>query len=453
LTRPLIAIDGYNLALEQGTGVATYGRSLTYRLSALGAEVGVLWGRAGASGRDEFLREIMLSDSRVPKVPALSRAIADFRAGLRLRLGARGVPVPVTDRVIRRGMEARTPLAHRHWNIPDLYRAAVQNYGIAGRMAEVTLPDGPQVMHWTYPLPIRVKGARNIYTIHDLVPLRLPYTTLDVKRRMLGTLRGIAATADHIVTVSEASKRDIVNLLEVPEDRVTNTYQAVELPASITAMPEDLARGAVEGSFDLSWGKYWLFFGAIEPKKNVGRLIEAYLASGSTLPLVIAGKPAWRVRQELGLLYEDDQRVAPQLETEEGGQVFSRRLRDRVLLLDYVPFRLLMGLVRGARAVLFPSLYEGFGLPVLEAMSLGAPVLTSNVASLPEVAGDAALQVDPYDVGALAEAIRRLDSDAALRAELSARGPKQAARHSPEAYGRRLVELYARVGVSLPAEA
>ncbi|MGG5812549.1 glycosyltransferase family 4 protein [Falsiroseomonas sp. CW058] len=450
MLRPRIAIDGYNLALEQGTGIATYGRVLSQRLGALGAEVGVLWGQRGASGRDELLREIMLLDARPPKTPWLQGAVFDLRAKLRLRLGATAVPVPVTGRVIRRGMEARTPHADRMWNIPDLYRAAAINYGVGGRFAEVTLPDAPEVMHWTYPLPIRVKGARNIYTIHDLVPLRLPYATLDVKRRILGTLRGIAAKADHIVTVSEASKRDIVELLGVPEDRVTNTWQSVELPAQLTDMPEAMARGAVEGSFGLPWGDYWLFYGAIEPKKNLGRLIEAYLASGSALPLVIVGKQAWRVRQELGLIYADDGRILGEADAGDGTQVFSRRLRDRVVLLDYAPFRLLVSLIRGARGVLFPSLYEGFGLPVLEAMSLGAPVVTSNVASLPEVVGDAAVLVDPYDVRAMAEAIRAVETHPGLRAEMAARGPRRAALFGTEAYDRRLAEMYAKVGVRFP---
>ncbi len=449
MLKPRIAIDGYNLALEQGTGIATYARNLSQRLGAMGAEVGVLWGQRGASGRDELLREIMLLDARGPKPTAIQRTMRDLRAGLRLRLGATATPVPVTDRVIRRGMEARTPHADVMWNIPDLYRAAAQGYGPGGRFAEVALPAGPAVMHWTFPLPLRVKGARNIYTVHDLVPLRLPYTTLDVKRRILGTLRGIAETADHIVTVSEASKRDIMGLLGVPEEKVTNTYQTVEVPERLAKMPEEMARAAVEGTFGLSWGRYWLFYGAIEPKKNVGRLIEAYLASGSPHPLVIVGKQAWKVRQELGLIYDDDQRVNSEPEYTDGVQVFTRRMRDRVILLDYAPFRLLVSLIRGARSVLFPSLYEGFGLPVLEAMSLGAPVLTANVASLPEVVGDAAVLIDPYDVRAIAEAIQALDAHESLRAELSNRGPRRAAQFNAEAYDRRLAEMYARLGIRL----
>jgi glycosyltransferase involved in cell wall biosynthesis len=449
LLTPRIGIDGHNLSLEQGTGIATYARVLSGRLGAMGAEVGVLYGQRGASGRDELLREIMLLDARGTDASRLRRLVGDLRGRLRLRLGATATPVPLTERIIRRGLEARTPHATLAWNIPDLYRAAITSYGIGDRFAEVTLPGAPAVMHWTFPVPLRVRGARNIYTIHDLVPLRLPYTTLDVKRRMLGTLRGIAARADHIVTVSEASKRDIVSLLGVPEDRVTNTYQSVEIPAALATMPEPMARAAIQGTFGLNWGGYWLYYGAIEPKKNVGRLIEAYLASGSPHPLVVLGKQAWKVKQELGLIYEDDTRIAPELETADGTQILARRLRDRVLLFDYAPFRLLVSLIRGARGVLFPSLYEGFGLPVLEAMSLGAPVMTSNVASLPEVVGDAAVTVDPYDVRAMAEAIAAMDAHDHLRAELAARGPRRAAGFSVEAYDRRLADLYTRLGLPL----
>lgn len=451
MSRPRIAIDGYNLALDQGTGVATYARGLSRRLGALGAEVGVLWGQRGATGKDDLLREVMIFDARPRPLPPLARAWQDFTNGLRLRLGARAQPVPVTDRVLHGGPESRAPLADRMWNVPDLFRSAVVSFGLHGRVGRVIVPDGPQVMHWTYPLPLRVEGAKNIFTIHDLVPLRLPYTTLDNKRRFLGTLRRIAADADHIVTVSEASKRDIVNLLGVAAERISVTYQSVDIPETLRTRPEALARNEVEGIFGLPWGEYWLYYGAIEPKKNIGRLIEAHLASGIARPLVILGKQAWQIRQELGLLYEDHERIMTDPGPIEGIQAFRRKLRDRVILLDYAPFRLLVSLIRGARALAFPSLYEGFGLPPLEAMSLGTPVLTSNTSSLPEVVGDAAVQVDPFDTRAMAEAIAALDGDADRRAELAARGLKRAALFDAAAYDRRLVEMYARLGIRLGA--
>ena len=188
--------------------------------------------------------------------------------------------------------------------------------------------------------------------------------------------------------------------------------------------------------FDLAPQGYFLYFGAIEPKKNVGRLIEAYLASEVTTPLIIVGGRSWRSENELRLLGTP------------GSQILSGAARIRKL--DYLPRRMLDVLVAGARGVLFPSLYEGFGLPVVEALARGVPTMTSTAGSLPEVAGGAALLVDPYDIAAIAAAIRALDTDADLRATLSAAGPAQAARFSIEAFSdSRLVRCATLVMISV----
>lgn len=448
MNKPLMAIDGYNLALERGTGVATYSRTLSKQLRTLGAEVGVLYGQRSSSAADPLLREVTFFDPRSTD-PWWKRPISDWRSVWKMRSGIEAAEVPVSGKVEIAALGGRLPNFDRLWNVPGMFAAASLGFGSAKRFGKVKLPSHPRLMHWTYPLPLEVPGVENIYTIHDLVPLRLPYTTLDKKRRYLKLVRAIAERAAHIVTVSEASRRDIINLLDVAPEKVTNTYQAVVMPDRVATKPEALVRCELQGGFGLEWQQYFLFFGAIEPKKNVGRLIEAYLASGSRHPLVICGKHAWNSHQELGLLYEDDRRDFVPRGPTEGVQGLSRRLRDRVILIDYVPSSLLIGLIRGARALLFPSLYEGFGLPVLEALQLGTPVMTSNTSSLPEVAGDAALLVDPYDTRAMAEAIQALDNDSELRATLSGRGPKQAALFSPDAYGKRLVDLYAKLGVRL----
>jgi glycosyltransferase involved in cell wall biosynthesis len=289
-------------------------------------------------------------------------------------------------------------------------------------------------------LPLLLPGALNITTMHDLVPLRLPYTTLDNKRRYFRLHRLLGRQAAHIVTVSEASKRDIVGLLGMPPERVTNTWQAVDIPRKFTELPLPEAQAEVAGSFGLEPGRFWLYFGAIEPKKNVGRLIQAFLASGVDGPLVIAGKKAWQSEQELRLMFDDHIRSM----VLEGHTLRTRR---KIILLDYVPFRLLVGLIRSARAVLFPSLYEGFGLPALEAMLLGTPVITSDTASMPEVVGDAAITIDPYDIGALVQAIQAVDRDPELRARMAEAGPRRAALFSPERYAARLATLYAGLGV------
>jgi glycosyltransferase involved in cell wall biosynthesis len=245
----------------------------------------------------------------------------------------------------------------------------------------------------------------------------------------------VAAKADHIVTVSENSKNDIMKYLGVEENRITNTYQSVEFPREYVERSTDVVAEELQGSFGLEYGKYLLFYGALEPKKNVGRLIDAYLSSGVNLPLVLVTSGGWGNEDEVAS-------IERRREQERAG----RGIRRRIYRLDYVSLLMLVTIIRGACALIFPSLYEGFGLPVLEAMLLGTPVVTSGVSSLPEVAGDAALLVNPYEVDEIARAIGQIVEDADLRSELSARGRTQAAVFSVERYRGRVAQLYERFG-------
>ena len=161
---------------------------------------------------------------------------------------------------------------------------------------------------------------------------------------------------------------------------------------------------------------FYLFVGAIEPKKNLRRLIEAYLASGVPEPLVVVGRKAWQ--------YED---------------VVAMMTRSpRIIYLDYLPFAQMITLMRAARALVFPSLYEGFGLPVLEAFLCGTPVITADASSTGEIAGGAALLVDPYDTRAIRDAIRHLSADESgvERRRLAEAGCRQAQRFEPAAIAR-----------------
>jgi len=313
----------------------------------------------------------------------------------------------------------------------DFSRFHFKRYGTAARLR---LPQLPDLFHTTQMIPLKVPRAANIYTIHDIVPLRMPYTTLDDKKFFLSAVRYLCRKADHIVTVSESSKADIIALTGISEHRITNTYQAVSIPKSLLAdSVEDVAK-TVENLFGLVYQKYYLFYGAIEPKKNISGLISAYAASGTDCPLVIAGPLGWQ--------YHDD---LAQIERYVEHKAYKNKRKERILRLDYLPFAHLVTLIRGARALLFPSLYEGFGLPVLESMSLGTPVMTSTAASLAEIAGDAALLVDPLDVRAMTKAVQMIDADRDLRADLAQRGPKRAKLFSPEAYRRRIGALYGAV--------
>jgi glycosyltransferase involved in cell wall biosynthesis len=428
---PMVMIDGFNLGMEKGTGVATYGRNLSFALSDMGMDVGVLYGANIRSRQDPLLQEVMFFDSDEP-----AHRLVRILRGARSVLSSNRVSafkVSIRGAVVTDGLTSRMPRANSIWNARNLFQKASSQFDMLGIPTRVSASVKPGIVHWTYPLPIRMPGSINVYTLHDLVPLRLPYTTLDRKPQYLKLLKWIVRTADHIVTVSENSKRDIIDLLGVAPERVTNTYQAVSIPQRLMARDEAAVRGDVEGTFGLPYKDYFLFFGSIEPKKNIGRMIEGYLGSSADSPLVIVGARAWKSEGELSLLKSAEIRARL--------QVGERRGRE-IHRLEYVPYSLLVSLIRGAKAVLFPSLYEGFGLPVLESMMLGTPVLTSNTSSIPEVAGDAALLVDPYDTAGIAAGIRALDTDQDLRNDLTDRGRRQAALFSQEAYQRRLKGVY-----------
>ena len=425
---PAVGIDGYNLAMAHGTGVATYGYGLAEAIRSLGMRVEGIFGVP--VGRDPRLREILFYEAMGRGLP-LRTSPAWLRPTLDRVALLKGLPVqdiPEHGLVERRGFADRLPQFDRLRSAAYLFDRADRHFRRTWRFLSIRLPDPPAIMHWTYPVPIRVEGARNIYTLHDLVPLKLPFATLDRKRTYHRMIERCMFDADHIVTVSESSRTDVLAMFGGDSARITNTYQHAPMPANQAITVEGTDTASI---FGVKPGSYFLYFGAIEPKKNIARLVEAYMSIVTDTPLVIVGARAWQQDDELRLVESIARR---------GGTT-----GNRIIQVDYLPRRLLMNLVARARAVVFPSLYEGFGLPVLEAMQLGAPVVTSTMGSLPEVAGDAALAVDAYDVAALAAALRRIDTDVALRASLSSRGRVQAAKFTLEAHRRRLHAVYSGV--------
>ena len=424
-----VGIDGYNLAIPRGTGVATYARVLSHCLQELGHKIDLVYGLGIGENAAPTLRTVEFFDQlqtprsgRLPKYPSVSWAMQMLHA----YRGMTAFEIPVTDHVIATQMTGQLAAFDRILNVTDLFAIAARLFRNFGTFMSIRVPDPPVVMHWTYPVPITLQGAVNIYTIHDLVPLRLPYTTLDHKPTHFRLLTECLRRGAHIATVSETSRDDILKFFpSLSPDRVTNTYQAVVSPSDLPSMAE--VEQMVRGGFGLQPGGYFLFFGSIEPKKNVGRLLEAYLTSDLSLPLVLIGARAWKSEDELRLL--------------------EHRPKDegRVRQVEYVSRDVLTTLIRGARAVVFPSLYEGFGLPLLEAMSLGTPVLTSREGSLPEVAGDAALFVDAYDVRDIAAGLTRLARNDGLCAELRTRGLVRAREFDMAHYRMRVASLYDRL--------
>ncbi len=427
-----IFYDGLNLALPRGTGIATYTRVLAGMAHELGYEIGVFFSGKSPPSKDRLIRELDFVDPRgAPRLSKAQRYWNDAFDLLRLSRGLRPTPVSLSGTVLAEGFNAANP-PYRHLFVARaLFQGAARYFRWRGRCAELDFSVAPDILHCTYPLPIRARTARNVYTIHDVIPLRLPRTSLDDKQALLRLLRHLAETADHIVTVSENSRRDIIELLGIDAARITNTYECVFFPDKILNRPEANIAAELSGLFGLEPDGYLLFHGAIEPKKNVKALLHAHLIAQVRIPLVLAGGGGWSNEEELALL--------DRVEAEDRDLPVRQR---RILRVGFVERALLASLIRGARAVVFPSLYEGFGLPVLEAMTLGTPVVTSRVASLPEVAGDAALYVDPYDTDDIARAIKTIAADAGLRAELAERGRGRAELFSPARYRERVAALY-----------
>jgi len=423
-----VGVDGFNMAMRHGTGIATYGRTLTHALSDMGHAVDVVFGMNISKRTSPALREVIFFDSlddehvRKPAVFFSPRWWIDLADAI---TGLEAVEIALSGRVEHRGFAQRLPEYDRLLNVPALFRAAQRHYRNHKRFLTFKVANPPAVMHWTYPLPIRMLGAKNIYTIHDLVPLRLPYTTLDDKGMHFRLIRDIVRSADMICTVSEASERDIVGFFGDSAGKVFNTYQSLVPRGEAPARTQAEIDAKLGGLFNLKPDGYFLFFGSLEPKKNIGRIIEAFLATPTARQLVIVGSRAWKSENELRFL-------------ERG--VKARRIRQ----FDYLPQGELTALIRGARAVLFPSLTEGFGLPVLEALSLGTPVLTSHEGALPEIAGEAACFADAYDSESIARGIARLDTDDEFCAGLRANGPIRAETFTMPAYQERLSALYAR---------
>ena len=235
-------------------------------------------------------------------------------------------------------------------------------------------------------------------------------------------LRASAEGADRIIAVSCHTKDDIVKYLGVEPDRVAVVPLAVD--PSLRPLPRDEIDAAL-APLGLAHGTYLLFLGTIEPRKNVGRLLDAVIAAGPEVgPLVLAGGLGW-----------GNDELRP--------RIADLTKRGRVRAIGYVSEALRASLLGGARALVYPSLYEGFGLPPLEAMACGTPVVTSGVSSLPEVVGDAALLVNPLDVDQLAGAIERLWHDEPLRADLRARGLARSQQFTWERTARLTLDVYA----------
>ncbi len=256
--------------------------------------------------------------------------------------------------------------------------------------------------------------GRLVLTVHDLAFAKYPETAPLMTRRWLARLERALGQAAEVIVVSEATRIDLLDRYPIPAERVTVVPHGVDHRVFRPAPDEEVTR--VRGKFRLH-GDYLVFVGGIEPRKNLPALVRAFSRVPGRPGLVIAGSGVpWNP--------EGWDALRPQLEA------LSSEVRGRITFTGYVSEEDKVALLGGARGLVLPSRYEGFGLPVLEAMACGTPVLTSEVSALPEIAGDAALLVDPEDEEAIADGMRRILEDDELSARLRESGLAQAAAFS-----------------------
>jgi len=259
----------------------------------------------------------------------------------------------------------------------------------------------------------KVRCARLVVTVFDLSSVLFQtFHTTFVTREAYLQAKLVTKRANKIITISHNSKRDIIRLLCVPEDKVV----VIPLAAgeSYKRVTEFKSIERFKDRYNLD--KYILYVGTLEPRKNIINLLKAYSRLIKKVPelndhLVIVGKKGWLYT---GIFEE----------------VKNLRIEDKVIFTGYVPNEDLVLFYNCADLFVYPSFYEGFGIPVLEAMSCGTPVITSNISSLPEVAGDAAILVDPKSVEEIANAMYKVLVDVNLREEMIEKGLKQAAQFS-----------------------
>lgn len=416
-----VLLDGYNLELRQGTGISTYSLTLIEALRTLKARVSVL--SSSRTSREPLLNEVLFFDAAKDQPRQLCASHIIGAAKAITGVGFRPKPLEfgrIVNKVnVGRFYHEALPSADVY-ALGDCYQVANGLHRWWRMTTRMHNPGRIDVWHATSPLPMKMRKTKKITTIHDIIPLRLPHMTVEDKRAFYWNIRHSIRDSDHLICVSQSAKSDLLEFFEVDPKKISVIHQPIALD---TRSIEEEKVSTCLRKHDLQPKKYLLYVGALEPRKNIAGLARAYAGMDTDMPLVMVGKRSRYWVDELRWLDS------------------VRNLR----VIDYVSSEDLACLYAGACLFVFPSFYEGFGLPPLEAMSFGCPVITSQVSSLPEVCGEAALYVDPADIQDIRAKMQQLLSDPALRQKLSVAGLERAKQFSLSNYVPQLLAAYQKV--------
>ncbi|MEA5570001.1 glycosyltransferase family 1 protein [Calothrix sp. UHCC 0171] len=291
------------------------------------------------------------------------------------------------------------------FKLPEIYRE------LTAKLIFSPLPEAPLYRHCRY-----------IVQVHDLIPLRFPNLKSPLTNYFRYIVPQVLAQAQHIICNSESTAADIVNFYGIPASKITPillAYDANNFQPNLN--PHESEKNNQEKP-------YFLYLGRQDKYKNVGGVIQAFANLENNQ------------NYELWLVGPSDKRFAPTLKT----QISALGITEQVKFLNYVPYSELPNIIRHAIALVFPSFWEGFGFPVLEAIACGTPVITSNLSSLPEVTGDAAILINPYNTAEITTAMQQMINDEEMRSHFSKLGLERAKKFSWEKTGLATVEVLTR---------
>jgi glycosyltransferase involved in cell wall biosynthesis len=462
-----IGID-YTPAVQQTAGIGRYVRELVRALAAVDYEnkYTLFVAKGRVSGRDVWGGEhaLLASDGGMSEerfksaleqagyqvetcrptetLATLDQSIPDLVVSGQLTDELRAACAERGIRVIHpqmRGSQPSLRLANfrvRSATISDVWLARIWNR-LGLPLPIETLTGKQHIFHATdFVLPPTYQQTRTLLTVHDLSFVRDPDSATQALRRYLNSVVPRSVTrAQHVLADSQATKDDLIQLYKASPDKITVLYSGVESRFNPEKQRGEEQR--IRRRYKLGHQPFILGLGTLQPRKNYSRLMTAFAKIADVSRrldgrpinhnLVIVGKQGW--------LYDSIIADAARL-----------GVRTRVIFPGYADDEDLPALYRAADLFVFPSLYEGFGLPPLEAMACGTPVVTSNVSSLPEVVGDAGLAVDPTDVYALANAMSRALQEQDVRDRMRARGLARAAEFTWLRAARQLREVYRSLG-------
>ncbi len=338
------------------------------------------------------------------------------------------MPERVAKEVTMKNAEQEFKMIVEPWLLPPRVTSLLLQAPLSFLLTVEKFVGTNDLYHWTNFFTYSQKRGKKILTVHDVSVFLFPEFH-PLKRRL--TFKAFfprsLEQADHILTDSTSTKKDLIDHFKVPAEKITTVYLGVD--TSFLPVPAQEATPILD-NYNLRRGEYLLYVGTMEPRKNLVRLLRAYNQfrdnHRSAIPLIMVGANGW---------------LNQSLFTEIEKSPWKRDIR----ILGYISKNDLPALYSGAAAFVYPSIYEGFGLPPLEAMACGAPVITSDNSSLPEVVGDAALLVNAQNVEAIAGAMFKIVSDPSLRERLGQRSSARAKHFSWRRTAEETLAVYERI--------